>query len=212
MYPCPGNPNELIKQVDIPDLSESLDEMMFIKGIIEEATSATPSKKGTESNQKTLGEVQLMDNNSNENISSIAKFYRKAWWQFATKWYEILDANVADSEEITLYKESIKGSGKIYAKTIKAKDWKSELGYRVKVLSSSEQKQKNTLEINKWIAVKNQFAENPKFVEMAQRKVLESLDIPKSEIDEVVTMATDNSQGPGGLSMTPPVPQMQPAQ
>jgi hypothetical protein len=183
--------------------------MMFIKGIIEEATGATPNKKGIDSKKKTLGEVELQDASANENITSIAKFYRKAWWQFATKWYEILDANVAEGEEITLYKESIKGSGKIYAKTIKAKDWKSKLGYRVKVLSSSEQKQKNTLEINKWIAVKNQFADNPKLVEMAERKVLESLDIPKSEIDEVVTVV-DNQQLPGGLSMVPPA--MQPAQ
>lgn len=203
MYPCPGNPSELTKQVDIPDLSESLDEMMFIKGIIEEATSATPTKKGIEGKQKTLGEVDLMQGESNENITSIAKFYRKSWYQYANKWYAILDANVSISETLELYKESTKGSGKVFKKIVKAEDWKSKKGYKVKVLSTSEQQQKNTTEINKWIAVKNQFVDNPKLVAMAERKILEALKIPKSEIDEIVEVS-DNSLMPGGLSLLPP--------
>jgi len=207
MYPCPGDPNKLTKQIEIPDLSESLDEMMFIKGLIEEVTSATPTKKGIEGKEKTLGEVELIQAESNENISGIAKFYRKSWKQFAKLWYKILDANVSISQSVDLFKESTKGSGRMFKKSIQAKDWKSRAGYRIRVLSTSEQKQKNVEEINKWIAIKNQFIDNPKLVTMAERKILEGLGLEKTEIDDIVNIEKGKAeQFPGGLSLTPPVP------
>jgi len=204
MLPCPGNPNELTKQVDIPDLSESLDEMMFIKGLIEEATSATPTKKGVEGKKKTFGEAELIQQESNENISGIAKFYKKAWKQFAQMWYDIIDANVPDGEAIDLYKESTKGTGKMFKKSVMAKEWKSRAGYRIKVLSTSEQRQKNIEEINKWIAIKNQFPDNPKVQEMAERRILEGLNVEKAEIDEAININKEQNSLPGGLSMAPP--------
>ena len=204
MYPCPGDPSKLTRQVDIPDLSESVDEMLLIKGLIEEVTSATPIKKGIEGKKKTLGEVEALQSEANENISSISKFYRKSWKQFAELWYAILDANVAASESVKLFKESTKGSGKMFMKEIKAKDWKSKAGYRVKVLSSVEQQKKNIEEVNKWLAVKNQFLDNPKVVEMAEKKVLEGLGVSRAEIDEIISVQKDINEMPGGLTMNPP--------
>jgi len=203
MYPCPGDPNKLIKQVNIPDLSESLDEMMFIKQLIEESTAATPTKKGIEGKKKTLGEAEMLLSESDENISGIAKFYNKSWKQYAKLWYDIHDSNVMESKTYSLFKESTKGTGKMFKKIIKAKDWKSEAGYRVKVLSTTEQQRKDIDSVNKWIGIKNQFPDDPKIYKMAKRKILESAGVEKDEIDDAVS-----AEAEAGPPLPAPAPAM----
>ena len=48
-YGVPGDPNKVLKKVDIPDLSESLDEMSFVIDMTEKATGATSTQQGVQS-------------------------------------------------------------------------------------------------------------------------------------------------------------------
>ena len=79
-YGVPGKPSEVLQKVDIPDLSESLDEMAFVVTMIEKATGATATQQGVETkNQVTLGEVKLALGEAKERIKGMSKFYTKAW-------------------------------------------------------------------------------------------------------------------------------------
>ena len=83
-YPIPigqgGRIDDVIKKVEIPELSESLDEMQYIVGMIEKATGATATQQGVQSEkQVTLGEVQLALGEAKERIKGMSKFYTRAW-------------------------------------------------------------------------------------------------------------------------------------
>src|ERR1017187_822299 len=60
-YPLPGKPSDILQSVEIPDLSESLDEMQFIKNMVGSAPAATSVKTGdVDKNKVTLGEIELV--------------------------------------------------------------------------------------------------------------------------------------------------------
>lgn len=184
-YPCPGDPNKIIKTIEIPSIAGTVEEIIFIRSIIERATAATAIEKGvSEKRQITLGEVELLAGKSTERIVSMAKTYRKVWKQFAEKWLAILEANVSATKLIKLYKESY--TGKVYEKEIKASDWKSKAGYKVKVLSTSEQETEKVTALQKWIALRNQFPNNLSLQKIAQRRILENMGLTPDELKEVM--------------------------
>lgn len=184
-YPTAGDPNKTTKQVEIPDLSESMDEMNFIIGMVERATASTATEKGTEtSGDVTLGEVKLMLANSNQRITSIAKFYRLARIEFGTKWYKFLMANEKWIKPVELYKKSAKGN--YFNETVEPKDWKDEVGYVCKVVSSSERDQKNIEQVQKMQAVSNMFPENTALKNILKKRSLDLLELSPEEIKEVM--------------------------
>lgn len=184
-YPTAGDPNKTTKQVEIPDLSESMDEMNFIIGMVERATASTATEKGTQtSGDVTLGEVKLMLANSNQRITSIAKFYRLARIEFGTKWYKFLMANEKWIKPVELYKKSAKGN--YFNETVEPKDWKDEVGYVCKVVSSSERDQKNIEQVQKMQAVSNMFPENTALKNILKKRSLDILELSPEEIKEVM--------------------------
>lgn len=179
------DPNKTTKQVEIPDLSESMDEMNFIIGMVERATASTATEKGTEtSGDVTLGEVKLMLANSNQRITSIAKFYRLARIEFGTKWYKFLMANEKWIKPVELFKKSAKGN--YFNETVEPKDWKDEVGYVCKVVSSSERDQKNIEQVQKMQAVSNMFPENIALKNILKKRSLDILELSPEEIKEVM--------------------------
>jgi len=63
-YPVPGKPADVLQKVDIPDLSESLDEMNYVVEMTEKATGATPGQQGVNPPSGTpLGTTQRLPNN-----------------------------------------------------------------------------------------------------------------------------------------------------
>ena len=74
------NINEVFQKVDIPDLSESLDEMQYVTDMTDKATGATATQQGmVTQTQKTLGEVQLAQNEAKARTQGMSKFYTDAW-------------------------------------------------------------------------------------------------------------------------------------
>ena len=200
-YPIPGDPNKLIKRVDIPDLSESLDEMQFIIGMVERSTAATATEKGEQTKGHiTLGEIQLMAAKANERITSIAKFYRLSWRDLGEKWVKLVLANPDKIEAVKLYKKSYKGN--FFEREVAPEDWQSEAGYSVKVTSSAEQEQENMETIQKFNAVVAQFPNNIPLKKIYHNRLLDLIKLTPEETKEVMDFE-EQSQIPAAAAPSP---------
>lgn len=190
-YPTAGDPNKVTKQVDIPDLSESMDEMNFLIGMVERATASTATEKGVnEGGDVTLGQVKLMLANSNQRITSIAKFYRLARIELGEKWYKFVMANEKWIEPVKLFKKSYKGN--YYHEEVKVSDWKDEIGYACRVMSTAERDQKTIESIQKLQAISNMFPENVPLKQILKKKALDMVELSPEEIDEVMSFDEQN--------------------
>ncbi len=211
-YPTAGDPNKTTKRVEIPELSESLDEMQFVIGMIEKATASTATEKGVkEDGDVTLGQIKLMLQSSNERITSVAKFYRVARRQFGEKWYEFLMSNEKWIKPVEIHKKSSKGN--YYQEVVGVKDWKDEKGYVCKVVSTAERNQKNIEQVQKVQAVANMFPNNIPLNRILKKKALDLIDgISQEEIDEVLDfeeqtgLDTVTPTGEGGMPSGNPQP------
>ena len=184
-YPLPGKPNEVFQKVDIPNLLESLDEMTFLIQLVEKAVGATANEKGvSEKKQITLGEVQIMLGKAMERMSEIAKFYKLSWKEFGEKWVKLVEAQNDNLQSVKLYKKSFKGN--YFEKEISPNDWKSEVGYRVKVTSSAEQEQETIQVIQKLNAIIAQMPNNSPLLEIYHKKLLDLGGLNADEMREVL--------------------------
>lgn len=185
-YPTAGDPNKVTKRVEIPELSESLDEMSFVIGMVEKATASTATEKGVkEQGEATLGQIKLMLASSNERITSVAKFYRVARRQFGDKWYKFLMANEKWIVPVELHKKSAKGN--YFSETVSPDNWKDEAGYVCKVVSTAERNQKNIEDVQKLQAVASLFQNNKPYQKIMKKKGLDLIEgLSQEEIDEVL--------------------------
>ena len=185
-YPVPGNPNDVIQKVDIPDLSESLDEMEYINTMVEKATGATSTMQGVLTDAKrTLGEVQLAQAQAKARTQGLSKFYTHAWKQRAYKFLKLIEAGSDKLDAVKIYREG-KGTTDIYSREISPKDWMTKSGYRVKIWSQDEKKANDMDTLNKLITAKNLMPDNPKLSEVIDRKALELADLKPDEITAIM--------------------------
>ena len=184
-YPVAGDPNKVTKRVEIPDLSESLDEMNFVMGMVERATASTATEKGVEAGgQVTLGEVKLMLANSSQRIVSIAKFYRIARRELGEKWYMFMLANEKWIKPVELFKKNFKGD--YYKETASPSDWKDAVGYVCKVVTSAEREQKTMETLQKLQGVRSMFPNNKPLENILKKKALDMFELAPEEIDEIL--------------------------
>ena len=206
-YPLPGKPNEVFQKVDIPNLLESLDEMTFLIQLVEKAVGATANEKGvSEKKQITLGEVQIMLGKAMERMSEIAKFYKLSWKEFGEKWVKLVEAQNDNLQSVKLYKKSFKGN--YFEKEISPNDWKSEVGYKVKVISSAEQEQETIQVIQKLNAIIAQMPNNSPLLEIYHKKLLDLGGLNADEMREVL----DYEKQKQSMPQMPQVPVATPAQ
>jgi hypothetical protein len=182
MLPAPGNPKDTIMPIEISGLDETLTAIQFLTTIIERGSGAVSLDKGVgPERQTTLGEVQLMVGKAMERTIAMTKMYRQAWKDLANKYYEIINAN--DNNERKLYKTSFRGD--LYPKTIRPEDWKSEAGYKATVNSTSEQDATQLSGIQKFMFILQQFPMNKSLRKVAQRRMLEIVDLTPGEMKEI---------------------------
>lgn len=93
---------------------------------------------------------------------------------------------------LKLYK--IGRSGKAYPKTLLQSDWKSAAGYEPVISSSSEQEVETTKGIQKWMFITSQFPQNPAIKRVAQKRMLELVDITPEELKEIQEAETQQAQ------------------
>lgn len=184
MLPAPPGDdiNKVIKPVEISGLDDTLLAINALVQIVERGSGATAIEKGEpEKGTQTLGEVQILVGKANERTIGMAKFYRMAWYEFATKWATLMDVNAP--KLIKLFK--VGRSGKAYLKSVMKSDWRSADGYEPIVSSSSEQETENLKGVQKFQFVLSQFPNNPALRKIAQKRELEMLDLTPEELRQV---------------------------
>ena len=207
-YGVPGKPQDVIQKVDIPDLSESLDEMQFVIGMIEKATGATATQQGaTLERQVTLGEVQLALNQGMERSKSYAKFYTQAWKDRGEMFNKLIEAAPEKLDAVTIYKKG-RNTTNLFTREIGPKDWMTKSGYTVRVWSQEEKNNQDTTALEKLNAAKVNIPGNTKLDEIYQRKLLEFAGLTPDEINDIMEqekqkreqmMAGGGQIGPDGL-------------
>lgn len=206
MYGVPGNPSEIVQQMRIEPLGDTAEQITFLKDLIQSSVAQTPTERGVqEKGQTTLGEVQLTLQQSTGRNEVVAKNYRRAWKQSGVIFYELMKAN--SSGIITLYKKG--GDGNYQPRDISPSDWISPEGYECKVVLKNEKNAVDDLDLKKSQFVMQAFPNNPVAIQIAQRKMLETLDWDKDEIDQVFqeqaqpTMPLEGSTMPQDVSNQP---------
>ena len=207
MLPAPPGDdiNKVIKPVEVSGLDDTFAAITALTQIVERGTGATAIEKGqAEKGTQTLGEIQILVGKANERVLGMAKFYRASWYELAWKWAAMMHANAPKT--LKLYK--IGRSGKAYPKTLLQSDWKSEAGYEPIISSSSEQETETTKGIQKWMFIMSQFPQNPAIKKVAQKRMLELVDITPEELKEIQEAETLQIQ----QQAQPPTPPTQPTQ
>ena len=180
--PIKGNPRENIMPVEISGLDDTLNAINAITQIAERASASTAIEKGVaEKGQQTLGEIQILTGKAQERTVAMAKFYRMAWYETAWKWDKLMHANAP--RMLKLNKTG--RSGKSYPKRVFLNDWKSTAGYRPVVSSSSEQEAESVKGIQKFTFVLQQFPNNVALKKVAQKRMLEILDVTPEELRQI---------------------------
>lgn len=185
-YGMPGDPNKIVKKVDIPELSESLDEMQFVIGMTEKATGATATQQGNvQERNVTLGEVQLALGEAKERVKGMSKFYTPAWKRRGRMFLKMIEAGADRLDAVKIYKKG-RNSDEVYERTITPKDWMTKSGYLTRVWSQEEKDANDTNMLQKLNATMTLIPGNDKLLEIYQRKLLEFSDLTPDEINEVM--------------------------
>ena len=185
-YPLPGKPSEVMQKVDIPDLSESLDEMQYMVGIIEKATGATATQQGTQTErQVTLGEVELALGEAKERVKGMSKFYTPAWKRRGEIFLKLIEAGADQLDGVEINKKG-KNTNDNFPKFIEPRDWMSKAGYQTKVWSQDEKEANDTQMLTKLSATLQLMPDNTKLREINQRKALEFAGLTPDEINDVM--------------------------
>jgi hypothetical protein len=221
-YGVPGKPSEIMQKVDIPDLSESLDEMQYVIGLVEKATGATATQQGAKVERNiTLGEVQLALGEAKERIRGMSKFYTPCWKQRGVMFLKLIEAAADKLDAVKIYKQG-RNTRQIFAREISPKDWQTKSGYQTKVWSQDEKRSQDVETLQKLNAVKSFMPDNPKLDEVYKRKLLEFGGLNPEDINEIMQfeeqkqnqvinpMMQGSIAGPVAQPITPPAPQLPP--
>jgi hypothetical protein len=219
-YPVAGNPNEVMMPVEIPDLSESLDEIQYVVGLAEKATAATATQQGVVEKQAvTLGEVQLALANAQQRVESIQKFIDSDWKELGTKFAKLTQSAVDTLIPVLVTKKGKRGI-QIYTREITTKDFKTKMGYQVEVQMLKDKQQQDIDNIQKLQAAVGIMPNNQPLQEIYKRHLLQFAGLSPEEISLVEeyeeqgalpepTLGLDESNAIEGEIMQESMPQMQ---
>lgn len=185
-YPVPGKPSEVLQKVEIPELSESLDEMEYINQFVQKATASTDIQQGVQTKgDATLGEIQLAQGEAKARTQGMSKFYTHAWKQRATKFLKLIEAGEDKLDAVKIYKQG-RNSTDLYEREIAPKDWMTKSGYLVEVWSQDEKKANDADGLQKLQLLRTEMYDNPKVAEIYQRKLAEYADLKPEEITAIM--------------------------
>lgn len=191
-YPIPiqqgGRISDVLQKVEIPELSESLDEMQFLITLAEKATGATSTQQGdVQQRSVTLGEVQLALGEAKERIKGMSKFYTQVWKERATKYLKLIEAAKDKIDSIQVHRKG-RNSDDIYKREISPKDWMTESGYDTKIWSQDEKDTQDTQKLERMNAAVANIPNNEKLIEEYQRSLLEFAGLSPEKINEIIEL------------------------
>lgn len=192
-YGVPGNPNEIIKSVTIPQLANETGNIEFVIGVAEKASNATSISQGvSEAKKITLGEVELLDSNVTQIIQSMGLFYRQNWLDLGEKYVKIVEALGDKLEAVKLFKKGYRGN--IFSRNISAYDWRSESGYSVEVISKKDKSSQNMEQIQNLASVETKFPNNNSYKKIYKKKLLDIVALTPDEKREVMAEEEKNDE------------------
>lgn len=199
MYGVPGNPSDIVKQMDIQPLADTMPTISWLKDLIQSSVAQTALERGEQQKgNTTLGEIQLSFQQSSGRNQVVSKNYRRAWKELGQLFYEMFKANITTS--IKLYKKG--GDGSYYEKDAMPTDWILPKGYEVKVELQAETDATSDFDLKKIQYVKNSFATNSTAILIAKRKELELMNWTDEEIEAV--MQAENQTAPLNMMQEAP--------
>jgi hypothetical protein len=183
-FPLPGKPADMLQRVEVPELSESLDEMQYLVQMTESATAATGIEKGTGADEAiTLGEVQLRSAKSMTRISDISALKLIRDEQLGDKFQKLANANADKLEPVKLYKKS--NQDNYFPKEVKPSEWKTKSGYRVRVVSKEQKEGEALDQVQKLRLAVQEFPQNQPIREIYQEKILSLAQLTPDEMKRV---------------------------
>lgn len=178
--------SDVIQRVDVPDLSDSQNDITFIMDLAARASAATAASQGEiEKSQVTLGEVQLALANAKDRVKSMAPLYTDAWEETGLKFIKLMEAQRDNIDEVEISKQGRNGK-RMYTRTIAPKDWESPKGYRCEVRDLTQSKDSDTESIQKLNALKQLMPMNPVVDQVFKRKAAEFAGLNATEVKEVM--------------------------
>lgn len=182
MYGVPGDPNQIVKQMEINPLPDTSRQIDWLKALIQSSVAQTPVELGQVDGEATLGATQLSFQQSRGRNQIVSKNYRRAWKESGLIFYELIKENSRGS--IRLYKKG--GDNNYYAKDVFPSDWKNPEGYECKVVTKTESDVASDFDLKKIQYIKNSFAGNNVAMNIAKRKELELVGWSPEEIEAVM--------------------------
>lgn len=202
MYGVDGNPDEMIKQMNIQPLADTQNAIEYLKNMIQSSIAQTPTERGVQEKAgTTLGEVQLSLQQSQTRNQVVAKQYQQCWKDVGMIWYDLLNANARGV--FKLYKKG--GDGKTYSKDIYPTDWQNPKGYDVKIEIKADKEANNDLEFKKLQYVKTSYINNPVAQQISKKKELEILGWTADEIQQVLDAEMQAPVDPAMAEMEQPL-------
>lgn len=177
---------DVFHQMPVADLSESLDEMQFVIGIIEKASGATATQQGAQTERSvTLGEVELALGEAKERVKGMSKFYTQVWKERANLFLKLIEGNQDKLDYVKIFKKG-RNSDKIYSREIAPKDYTTPTGYRTKIWSRDDKEAENSQKIERINASVIAIPGNQVLLDIYQRKLLEFSGLTPEEIAKVM--------------------------
>lgn len=195
-FPTPGDPNKIIKDVSVGNLSGALDEIIFLIGIAEKATAATSANSGTVEEKKvTLGEVEYALANAQKRIQIQQVFYTEDWKDLGLKYSKMLEAAGHMLSPLNIYKKGRLGK-KVYKKELTLKDWEDEEGYGVEVKTVVDKQDEDINSLQKLNALKTEMMDNVPLLTIYRKKLMEFSGLTPDEISQVEEFEKQKSLQP----------------
>lgn len=210
-YPVPGKPDDVVRDVQIGSLDDSLEEIQFLISIAEKATASTASQTGSiEQRQVTLGEVQLALANAEQRIKSVEKYINDSWEDFGMLYAKVLEGANEDLDALEIHKRGRQGK-KIYTKKIAPKDWLTKSGYTVAVRTMSDKQSEDLDAIQKFSVAMSAMPGNQPLIDLKNKKLLEFAGLTPEEVNNVLEFQKQQANMPtmsGAMPAQPAMPAM----
>lgn len=185
---------DVFQKIDIPDLSESLDEMQFMIEISERSSGATTTQQGAvEKGQTTLGEIDKALVEAKERSQSSVKFDIKDKRELGMKFIKMIEAAGDKLDVVKIFKKGKIGGEKNFSHTIDpVKDLTSKLGTKVKVWSQNDKVAHDSEALQKLQMLKGAMPFNPVVNKVYNKKLSEFADLTPDEVKEVMEFEEKN--------------------
>lgn len=174
---------DVIQDVEVPDISSAFNEMDYIQKMSDTASGASPLQQGVPlPGRVQFAQAKMVLDQSLQRVKSMSKFYTQAWKDRGLIFMKLIEAGGDRLDAVRVSKEGRVNSSKVYTRVIGPSDWQSKLGYSCKVWSQDEKDAQDTKDIQKLQIAVQSMPGNPKLTEIYQRKVLESTSLNPEDI------------------------------